>query len=107
MAFLLGLMERVLAAEVAQLAAAGVRLRFIGEEARLPPSLRRQIRRCSPVATAAAVSACPAYTGLALTWLAGATAGQLVSFTSSGWRSVVAVPFSLLTAHVCPPSLQR
>ncbi|KAL4418677.1 hypothetical protein ABPG77_010624 [Micractinium sp. CCAP 211/92] len=39
---LLALMERVLAAEVAELAAAGVRLRFIGELDRLPaPLLRR------------------------------------------------------------------
>lgn len=119
-AFLLGLMERVLAAEVAQLAAAGVRLRFIGEEARLPPSLRRQIRRCLPVVSAAAACACPANTGLAVAavnchaweaeaWLAGARAGQLVLSTrqAPAGGSVVVVPFLLPTAHVCPPSLQR
>lgn len=43
---LLALMERVLGAEVAALAAAGVRLRFIGELDRLPASLRRRISRC-------------------------------------------------------------
>lgn len=43
--FLLGLVERVLSNDVAQLAAAGIRLRFIGEHGRLPTSLRRQIHR--------------------------------------------------------------
>ncbi|KAI3429671.1 hypothetical protein D9Q98_005756 [Chlorella vulgaris] len=41
---LLALIERALAAEVASLAARGVRLRFIGELGMLPPSLQRQIR---------------------------------------------------------------
>ena len=42
---LLALMERTLAAEVAELAAQGVRLRFIGELGMLPQSLQRQMRR--------------------------------------------------------------
>ncbi|KAL4421531.1 hypothetical protein ABPG75_010822 [Micractinium tetrahymenae] len=42
-AALLALMERVVAAEVAELAAAGVRLRFIGELERLPAPLRRRM----------------------------------------------------------------
>jgi undecaprenyl diphosphate synthase len=42
---LLALMERTLAAEVAELAACGVRLRFIGELGMLPRSLQRQMRR--------------------------------------------------------------
>ncbi|EFN60106.1 hypothetical protein CHLNCDRAFT_29281 [Chlorella variabilis] len=41
---LLALMERTLAAEVAELAAQGVRLRFIGELGMLPQSLQRQMR---------------------------------------------------------------
>ncbi len=44
-AALLALMERVLAAEVAELAAAGVRLRFIGELDRLPAPLLRRMSR--------------------------------------------------------------
>lgn len=40
---LLALMERVLADEVAELASAGVRLRFIGELDRLPTGLRRSM----------------------------------------------------------------
>jgi undecaprenyl diphosphate synthase len=42
---LLSLICRVLQAELAELAATGVRLRFIGELAMLPQPLQRQIRR--------------------------------------------------------------
>lgn len=45
---LLALMERTLAAEVADLAARGVRLRFIGELGMLPRSLQHQMRRRAP-----------------------------------------------------------
>lgn len=51
---LLALMEQVVAGEAAALAAAGVRLRFIGELAQLPPSLQRQIAAAEAATAGAA-----------------------------------------------------
>lgn len=43
--FLFGLMERVLTSDLGEMASTGVRLRFLGERARLPPSLQEAMER--------------------------------------------------------------
>ena len=78
--FILGLLESVLASEVAELATAGVRLRFIGELGMLPRSLQRQIARCGAKEVCGQTPVTVAFRGglgtrhLAAMWSAGAAA---------------------------------